>query len=83
MDNVMYLKKIVSEDVKKKESSIPDYLLKFQPLDIDKDEMIFNKVILFLIIYSPSLLEMNTIIFIPNKKLINADKRTFFDAFIF
>jgi len=44
MDNVMYLKKIVSEDVKKKESSIPDYLLKFQPLDIDKDEMIFKSL---------------------------------------
>ena len=37
MDNVMYLKKIVSEDVKKKESSIPDYLLKFQQVTFNKN----------------------------------------------
>ncbi len=38
MDNVMFLKKIVKEDIRKRESCIPDYLLKFQPLEKDKDE---------------------------------------------
>ena len=42
MDNLTCLKKIVNEDSKEKETSIPDYLLKFQQLDKGIDENIFN-----------------------------------------
>lgn len=42
MDNLTCLKKIVNEDSKEKETSIPDYLLKFQQLDKGIDEKIFK-----------------------------------------
>lgn len=44
MDNLAYLKKLVNDDVKERESSIPDYLLKFQSLEKGYDENIFQSL---------------------------------------